>query len=42
MRPKREEGMNWTVMPVSAAPDETFKKAPKAKGKGHEQTGLAI
>ena len=40
MRPKREEGMNWTVMPVSAATDETFKKAPKAKG--HEQPGVAI
>ena len=25
-----------------AAVDETFKKAPKAKGKGHEQTGLGI
>ena len=25
-----------------AALDETFKKAPKAKGKGHEQTGLGI
>ena len=29
-------------MPVSAATDETFKKAPKAKAKGHEQMGLAI
>ena len=34
--------MNWTVMPVSAATDETFKKAPKAKGKGHQQAGLAL
>ena len=25
-----------------AAVDETFKKAPKAKDKGHEQTGLAL
>lgn len=25
-----------------AAVDETFKKAPKAKAKGHEQTGLAL
>ena len=25
-----------------AALDETFKKAPKSKGKGHEQTGLGI
>jgi hypothetical protein len=25
-----------------AAVDETFKKAPKAKGKGHEQAGLAL
>ena len=25
-----------------AATDETFKKAPKAKGKGHEQTGLGL
>jgi hypothetical protein len=25
-----------------AATDETFKKAPKAKGKGHEQRGLGI
>ena len=25
-----------------AATDETFKKAPKAKAKGHEQTGLGL
>jgi hypothetical protein len=25
-----------------AAVDETFKKAPKAKAKGHEQTGLKL
>ena len=25
-----------------ASVDETFKKAPKAKGKGQEQTGLGI
>ena len=25
-----------------AAVDETFKKAPKAKGKGHEQAGLQL
>ena len=25
-----------------AATNEMFKKAPKAKGKGHEQTGLGI
>ena len=25
-----------------AALDETFRKAPKAKAKGHEQTGLAL
>ena len=38
MRPKREEGMNWTVMPVSAATDETFKKAPESKKKlGHQK-----
>ena len=26
----------------AAAVDETFKKAPKAKRKGHEETGLAL
>ena len=26
----------------AAAVDETFKKAPKAKPKGHEQTGLGL
>ncbi len=25
-----------------AATDETFKKAPKARSKGHEQTGLDL
>ena len=44
MRPKREEGMNWTVMPLSAATDETFKKAPESKKKqGHQKEfGLRI
>ena len=28
--------------PNVGAVDETFKKAPKAQGKGHEQTGLEL
>ena len=36
------EGKGIERPSMVAAVDETFKKAPKAKGKGHQQAGLDL